>query len=95
MTLLHSAFAATQRQVHHLPRALVVGTVEANVYPGGFDRVPGCLAAAVYRVPGRPRVVSGNWPDTLWLVACYRGDDPHYPKWTEGLIGDVPTEPPA
>ena len=94
---LAAARGAPQRHVCGVPRGVLTGTVVANVYPGGLDRLPGCLGAAVYRVPGRRRGPGqAPHPDTYWLVAVYRGPDHRHPQGLEAFIGEAEEpEPPA
>lgn len=77
--ILARALRTTQRAAPRQPWYVGTAEVEANVYPDGFDRVPGCLAAAVYRIPGAP--------DELRLVCCYGMTG--RVEWTDSRVGEA------
>lgn len=80
------ALGATQRPEPRQPWFVGQCAVAANVYPGAFERVPGCVAAAVYLVPGNPRSTNPiKQADALWLVAAYRHGGET--TWTTALLG--------
>lgn len=82
--------AASRTPQHPIPsapmyvrHAATLGArVAFNLTAAGWSP-PGCLAAAVYEVPGSEWTTAG-----LWLVAVYRCEDGGR-QWVEGFLGEV------
>jgi hypothetical protein len=82
---LRLARAATMYPHPAQPDFVMRDEVVANIYPGGFDRIPGCVGAAVYRIPGNPSPTSERRCAEYWAVAVYRGEVTG-PSWTAGRL---------
>lgn len=88
--ILAAALGASQYPSAGPPSWMGISPVIANVYPGGFDRLRGCLGAAVYAVPARRIPRAPALPPALRLVACWRFPGETRVTWTTACLGDAP-----
>ena len=83
--LRRQALRTTLRPAPHMPPWVGTCLVVLDLH-GAFSRVPGCLTAAVYAVPGR-RPPGQLATEELWVVAVHRHPtDARRRVWTTGLV---------